>query len=302
VGLGDLQVRAGVGKEEWQVTGTFTLPTSTLDSPLALQSPHYRASATYTETWSHLKLVGQVTGHYKSQFGVSGSAGIDLFQKVQVETRGEYSDVRLLESSLGYRHRFGDWTLQPAFAYGWLQGPGAPQWRGLVNFSYSPVTSVKSAEVLPVPDTTPITETVSAPEALANAEVVLPAVTPETSVESTPTEPASPTPPTPPPPAPPEGYQGMGQLAGVLLAHPEILLVHLEVHTSCEGSKSQQLIRSQKAADQIKLFLLAQGILETRVTMIARGATQPVAPCPEKSEEDRKKNRRVDARVIEVRE
>lgn len=271
VGLGDMQTTFGYAKETWQVRGLITLPTATQDSPLDLRT-QYQVSGTLKWTNTPVRLTLQGNAHLKSeQLGWSASAGVGWKEALTLESRVEWTDIHLWEGSLGYRFQSDHWTFQPAVSLGFLEGPGNAKTR--VLFAVSPRKPLPVNPLLPVVQVAPV-EPPRQPEPLQSFE---------------------------PMPEPPPGYEIIRQLVDVLGKHHEIVKVRLEVHTSCEGNRVQQQLRSKKAAEQILVYLTQKGIAEERIELVPMGAKQPLVACPEQSPEQRKKNRRVDAIIVQVK-
>ena len=67
-------------------------------------------------------------------------------------------------------------------------------------------------------------------------------------------------------------------------------------HTDITGSPEYNLIISQKRADNVKAYLISQGVSPDRVIIEYYGATHPIAS--NKSAEGRRKNRRVELEMV----
>lgn len=72
--------------------------------------------------------------------------------------------------------------------------------------------------------------------------------------------------------------------------------IQLEGHTDFEGNASANLQLSQERVDAVKEYLVSKGIKKARVETKAFGGTQPLTL--ERSDEGKRKNRRVEVRVI----
>jgi len=73
--------------------------------------------------------------------------------------------------------------------------------------------------------------------------------------------------------------------------------VLIEAHTDTRGSKTYNLNLSQRRANQVKIYLIEQGIQPARITTIGYGSDRPLVECPETdpcSEEIHQKNRRTE--------
>lgn len=311
VGLSDLQAGMGYGSHHVQFKALATLPTTTQPSELDPSSQYVLAAT--VQGGNNFSWVLQSNGVYRDTLGWIVSSGLG-YHHLKVESRIEKSSSRqLCETSLSYTKTWGVLAFQPSFTWGWWEGPGNPKVRALVSISYvrpenkpEPITAPPVVE--PVAIVEPINDAVSSPPTddpeVKPPESVVPS---EMAPSPTPEPVSSPLPeiaPVPvelsPPAKPPANYESIAQLVDVLRLHPEITKVRLEVHTSCEGSRVTQMARSQKAADQIRAYLLGQGVTEERLETVAMGASKPLSACPEKTEQSRKANRRVDAKVIEV--
>ena len=72
---------------------------------------------------------------------------------------------------------------------------------------------------------------------------------------------------------------------------------HFTGHTSNEGTNSYNLNLSKERAKAICNYLIKNGISENRLTWKGKGTTEPIAP--NDTEENRKKNRRVEIKIIQ---
>jgi outer membrane protein OmpA-like peptidoglycan-associated protein len=86
----------------------------------------------------------------------------------------------------------------------------------------------------------------------------------------------------------------LAKVAGILLAHPSLTL-QIEGHTDNIGSDEYNQKLSQRRADTVKEFLVAQGVAEANVTTTGFGETQPVAANTNAA--GRQQNRRVEVVV-----
>lgn len=84
------------------------------------------------------------------------------------------------------------------------------------------------------------------------------------------------------------------QVLELLKQHPELQLV-IEAHTDDVGSRAYNIDLSQKRAQSVEAFLLANGVSTDRLIPIGHGKNQPIAS--NKTEEGRSLNRRVEFRV-----
>lgn len=94
----------------------------------------------------------------------------------------------------------------------------------------------------------------------------------------------------------PAMYDDLYHLANFLIDHPRVQLV-ISGHTDSEGRPEANLKLSQARADAIKNYLCkTYGIDPTRITAVGYGGTRPIVE--EKTEEDRRLNRRVEFEII----
>jgi outer membrane protein OmpA-like peptidoglycan-associated protein len=84
------------------------------------------------------------------------------------------------------------------------------------------------------------------------------------------------------------------QVLDLLRQHPELQLV-IEAHTDDVGSRAYNVDLSQKRAQTVESYLLANGISTDRLIPIGHGKNQPIAS--NKTEEGRSQNRRVEFRM-----
>jgi outer membrane protein OmpA-like peptidoglycan-associated protein len=75
------------------------------------------------------------------------------------------------------------------------------------------------------------------------------------------------------------------------------LKIEIQGHICCNSSGKETL--STQRAKAIKGFLKIQGIDNSRVTYKGFGSTQPLFSLPEKNEQERAANRRVELLIIE---
>jgi outer membrane protein OmpA-like peptidoglycan-associated protein len=86
------------------------------------------------------------------------------------------------------------------------------------------------------------------------------------------------------------------ELLLVLMQNPK-LKIEIQGHICCNSSGKETL--STQRAKAIKGFLKSQGIDNSRVTYKGFGSTQPLFSLPEKNEQERAANRRVELLIIE---
>lgn len=86
------------------------------------------------------------------------------------------------------------------------------------------------------------------------------------------------------------------ELLLVMQQNPQ-LKIEIQGHICCNASTKETL--STQRAKAIKMFLKSQGIDTNRVTYQGFGSTKPLYPLPEKNEEERAANRRVEILIVE---
>lgn len=94
----------------------------------------------------------------------------------------------------------------------------------------------------------------------------------------------------------PDSRPKMYELLEIMKLHPK-MKIKLQGHICCQKGDPRKL--SYDRAKAIKNFLTINGIEKTRVTFEGLGTTQPINPLPEKNEEERAQNRRVEILVVE---
>jgi len=90
-------------------------------------------------------------------------------------------------------------------------------------------------------------------------------------------------------------YPELDRLIVVLKTNP-LVRIELDGHTDNQGDPALNLSLSEKRAIAVKDYLVSKGVHSSRITTRAYGGTKPVAP--NDTEENRKKNRRVEITVI----
>lgn len=86
------------------------------------------------------------------------------------------------------------------------------------------------------------------------------------------------------------------ELLLVMKQNPQ-LKIEIQGHICCNASNKETL--STQRAKAIKMFLIGQGIENERVTFKGFGSTQPIFPLPEKNEQERAANRRVEILIVQ---
>ena len=74
------------------------------------------------------------------------------------------------------------------------------------------------------------------------------------------------------------------------------MIIQLEGHTDFRGNAKQNMRLSERRVSSVKDYLVGKGIAKKRIKTKAFGGTQPVSRAND--EESRRKNRRVEARVL----
>ncbi len=89
----------------------------------------------------------------------------------------------------------------------------------------------------------------------------------------------------------PATREKLAKISGIVLAHPGLTL-QIEGHTDSVGGDEMNQQLSERRADSVRDFLIAQGVAGSSVTAKGFGKTQPVAS--NDTPEGRQKNRRVE--------
>jgi outer membrane protein OmpA-like peptidoglycan-associated protein len=89
----------------------------------------------------------------------------------------------------------------------------------------------------------------------------------------------------------PATREKLAKISGIVLAHPGLSL-QVEGHTDSVGSDQMNQQLSERRADSVRDFLIAQGVPGSSITAQGFGKTQPVAS--NDTSEGRQKNRRVE--------
>ncbi|TRX37486.1 OmpA family protein [Flavobacterium sp. ZT3R18] len=93
----------------------------------------------------------------------------------------------------------------------------------------------------------------------------------------------------------PQSRAKMYELLTVMQSYPD-LKIQIQGHLCCVGIDIRDL--STQRAKAIYKFLEFNGIDKSRMTFKGYGSTKPLYPLPEKSEEEREANRRVEIEII----
>ena len=92
-----------------------------------------------------------------------------------------------------------------------------------------------------------------------------------------------------------ESFTLLDEVAEVLLAHPELLLVRVEGHTDGDGPENANLDLSQRRAQAVVDYLVASGVAPDR--LLAEGYGEGVPVVPNSSPSNKARNRRVEFHV-----
>lgn len=90
----------------------------------------------------------------------------------------------------------------------------------------------------------------------------------------------------------PDSLSLLGEVAAVLLAHPELGQVQVVGHTDDQGEPDFNLDLSRRRAEAVARKLVALGVPEDRLEVVGHGSQQPIAP--NATARGRAKNRRVE--------
>ncbi|EPX64600.1 putative internalin [Cystobacter fuscus DSM 2262] len=90
------------------------------------------------------------------------------------------------------------------------------------------------------------------------------------------------------------------QVASVLKAHAQVELLRVEGHTDDRGDDASNRALSQRRADNVRTFLLREGIAWERLEAVGHGESQPVDT--NQTEAGRENNRRVEFNIVRVAE
>lgn len=94
----------------------------------------------------------------------------------------------------------------------------------------------------------------------------------------------------------PDSRPKMYELLEIMKLHKK-MKIKLQGHICCQKGDPTKL--SYQRAKAMMMFLTRNGIDKARITFEGLGTTQPINPLPEKNEEERAQNRRVEILVVE---
>lgn len=93
----------------------------------------------------------------------------------------------------------------------------------------------------------------------------------------------------------PSSYKSLDELA-TFMKRKTTMVIEIAGHTDNVGTEESNLTLSQKRAETVRNYLVAKGVLATRITAKGYGQNKPVAD--NNSEDGRKQNRRTEVRII----
>jgi len=83
----------------------------------------------------------------------------------------------------------------------------------------------------------------------------------------------------------------LDEFVDFLFTNPQLSVI-LEGHTDSVGTKKDNLLLSKNRAETVKNYFIAQGIIESRIKILACGETKPLAP------NNIKAHRQINRRVV----
>ncbi len=96
----------------------------------------------------------------------------------------------------------------------------------------------------------------------------------------------------------PKSFDLLKQVGTVLRANPQIEKLRVEGHTDDQGNDASNLRLSQRRANNVRAFLVREGIAATRLEAVGYGETKPVDT--NKTAVGRENNRRVEFNILKV--
>lgn len=94
-----------------------------------------------------------------------------------------------------------------------------------------------------------------------------------------------------------ESHDLLGDVAKVIKEHENIKKIRIEGHTDSDGDAKYNKKLSQERAEAVKGFLVKAGIDKSKLEAVGYGEEKPVAP--NKTDEDKEKNRRVEFKILD---
>ena len=98
----------------------------------------------------------------------------------------------------------------------------------------------------------------------------------------------------------PKSFDLLKQVAAVLRANPQIQLVRVEGHTDNQGDDARNLNLSQRRAENVRAFLIREGVSPERLEAVGYGETRAVDN--NKTAKGRENNRRVEFNILKMAE
>lgn len=95
----------------------------------------------------------------------------------------------------------------------------------------------------------------------------------------------------------PESFRLLDEVATTILANPQLKRVEVSGHTDDKGNDAYNLRLSDDRAKAVREYLLAKGVSESRLNAVGYGEGRPLMP--NKTEEGRSLNRRVEFNILE---
>jgi outer membrane protein OmpA-like peptidoglycan-associated protein len=96
----------------------------------------------------------------------------------------------------------------------------------------------------------------------------------------------------------PKSFDLLKQVGTVLRANPQIEKLRVEGHTDDQGNDASNLRLSQRRANNVRAFLVREGIAASRLEAVGYGETKPVDT--NKTAMGRENNRRVEFNILKV--
>jgi outer membrane protein OmpA-like peptidoglycan-associated protein len=98
----------------------------------------------------------------------------------------------------------------------------------------------------------------------------------------------------------PKSFDLLKQVGAVLRANPQIQRVRVEGHTDSQGNDARNLNLSQRRAENVRAFLIREGVSPERLEAVGYGETRPVDT--NKTSKGRENNRRVEFNILKLAE